>query len=99
MVEEGKEIYNIYKIDTNRKLNVKKVILVVLLIICAIGLILVAKNSIQIIKQHKVYEQYEAQVIFLQKQEEEKQAKIKEKEEKAKQEKLPKLTDGRKEEY
>ena len=43
MVEEGKEIYNIYKIDTNRKLNVKKVILVVLLIICAIGLILVAK--------------------------------------------------------
>ncbi len=99
MVEEGKEIYNIYKIDTKRKLNVKKVVLVVLLVICAIGLILVAKNSIQIIKQHKVYEQYEAQVIFLQKQEEEKQAKIKEKEEKAKQEKLPKLTDERKTQY
>lgn len=96
MVEEGREIYNIYKIDTKRKLNVKKVILVILLIICVIGLVLLARNSIEIIKQHKVYEQYEAQVIYLQKQEEEKQAKIKEAQEKAKQEKLPKLTEERK---
>ena len=53
---------------------------------------MIAKNSIAIIKQYKIYEQYEMQLAVLQKQEKEKVAKI----EKEKQEKIPKLTQERK---
>ena len=52
---EDREIDNIYKITTNQQLNKKKVILLILLIIIVIGLIMIVKNSIEIIKEHNMY--------------------------------------------
>lgn len=64
----------IYGITISEKqINIKKIAILILLIIVAIGLILVAKNAIDRIKQHKVYKQYEAQLATLAKQEEFKQ--------------------------
>lgn len=88
MVKDGNEIYDIYKMNVKRKINIKKIVTIVLIIIVIIGLILVTEECVEIIKQHKVYEQYEAQQIALKKQEEDKLAEI----EKARQEKIPKLT-------
>lgn len=61
----------IYGITISEKqINTKKIAILILLIIVAIGLILVARNAIEMIKQHKVYKQYEAQLATLAKQEE-----------------------------
>lgn len=80
---------DIYKITINEKhLNTKKVAILVLMVIVAIGLIMIAKNSVEVVKQHKVYEQYEGQLVALDKQKEDKQIENQEK----KQEKIPKLT-------
>lgn len=77
----------------NPKEQTKKiVILAVLTIVVVILLILVAKNANEIIKQERIYRQYEAQIIALAKQEQDKQMEI----EKSKQERLPKLTRRRK---
>lgn len=80
---------DIYKISINEKhLNTKKIAILVLIIIVAIGLVMVASNSIEIIKHHKIYEQYDMQLKVLAKQEEDKQIE----KEKKKQEKIPQLT-------
>lgn len=80
---------DIYKITiTEKHINSKKIAILVLIVIVAIGLIMIARNSIEIINQHKVYEQYESQLTALAKQEEQKQAEL----EKRKQEKIPQLT-------
>lgn len=92
MIKEENECYDIYKIDINNQLNIKKIALIVLIILVVIGLIMVAEKSVEIMKQHKVYKQYEAQVIALQQQEEYEKAKIEKQKEKMKQEKIPKLT-------
>ncbi len=89
------KIYGITIGEQTKKLNTKKVILLVLLLIVTLVLIMLAKNSVEIIKQSKIYEQYEAQMIALAKQEEDKLAK-EQKEEKEKKEKLPQLTQDRK---
>lgn len=84
------------EITTNEKqITYKKIIIFILLIIVTIELAMVAYNAIEIIKQHKVYEQYEAQLAALEKQEEIKQAQI----EKRMQEKMPKLTRRRKKKH
>lgn len=79
----------IYRITINEEhINRKKIVIVILMIIVVIGLMMVARNSMEIIKQHKVYKQYEAQLAALAKQEEDKQVEI----EKKRQEKIPVLT-------
>lgn len=90
--------YNIYLTTVQKQTRTKEIvttIIVILLIFILIGLIMIAKNSINIISEYKIYEQYEIQVAVLQKQEQERQAKI----EKKKQEKMPKLTQERKRQY
>ncbi len=80
----------IYGITISEKqINTKKIAILILLIIVAIGLILVARNAIEMIKQHKVYKQYEAQLATLAKQEEVEP--MEEPEEKV--ENMPKLTE------
>lgn len=80
----------IYGITISEKqINTKKIAILILLIIVAIGLILVARNAIEMIKQHKVYKQYEAQLATLAKQEEVEPME----EPKEKVENMPKLTE------
>lgn len=80
----------IYGITISEKqINTKKIAILILLIIVAIGLILVARNAIETIKQHKVYKQYEAQLATLAKQEEVEPME----EPKEKVENMPKLTE------
>ena len=89
MVNDGdNQDYNVYKIITKQQLNKEKIIILISIIITFICLVIIAKNSIDIIRYHKVYEQYEAQIIELEKQEEEKRAEL----ERIRQEKIPKLT-------
>ncbi len=84
----------IYKITIDEKhLNTKKVAILLLIVVVAVGLIMLAKNATTILKNHKVYEQYEAQLGALAKQEESRQTEIEEK----KQERIPKLTQEGKE--
>lgn len=67
----------IYGITISEKqINTKKIAILILLIIVAIGLILVARNAINEIKQNKAYKQYEAQLATLAKQEEIKQQEV-----------------------
>lgn len=93
MLGEGN--YNIYQITTKSRLDTKKIIILILMIIVIIGLIMIAQNSIEIVKRHKVYEQYEAQIIALKKQEEDRKAEIEREQERIRQEKIPKLTEER----
>lgn len=82
----------IYGITISEKqINTKKIAILILLIIVAIGLILVARNAINEIKQNKVYKQYEAQLATLAKQEEIKQQEVVAKEEKTPE--MPQLTE------
>ena len=81
------QIYDIKII--NKPINNKKMAILILLIVVAMELILVAKNAIAIIQQHKVYKQYEAQLATLAKQEEVEP--MEEPEEKV--ENMPKLTE------
>ena len=84
----------IYKITIDEKhLNTKKVAILLLIVVVAVGLIMLAKNTTTILKNHKVYKQYEAQLGALAKQEESRQTEIEEK----KQERIPKLTQEGKE--
>ena len=86
--------YNIYLTTVQKQTRTKEIVTTII-VIFLIGLIMIAKNSINIISEYKIYEQYEIQVAVLQKQEQERQAKI----EKKKQEKMPKLTQERKRQY
>lgn len=95
MVRDGNEIYDICKIKTERQINIKRILIMLLIILVVIGLIIIAKNSIKIIKQHKVYEQYEAQLIALKEQEEKKQIEIEREQERIRQERNPQLTQER----
>ena len=92
MVIDRNDNYNMYMITIDKPSEMKKIVVLVLLLLVLIGLIIIAKNSMEVIDQYKVYEQYEAQLMALQKQEEDRQAEI----EKRRQEKIPKLTQERK---
>lgn len=90
--------YNIYMTLADKQLNTKEIVttvILILLVFILIGLIMIAKNSISIISEYKIYEQYETQLAVLQKQEEERLAEI----ERKRQEKIPKLTQERKKQY
>lgn len=98
MVIDENNDYSIYMITAEKPINTRQIVttvILILLVFILIGLIMIAKNSLSIISEHKIYEQYETQVAVLQKQEQERQAKI----EKKKQEKMPKLTQKRERQY
>ena len=88
MVRDEEDI-NVYKIHTKDKINKKKKILVILIIIALILIIIVARNIQIILKQNEQCEIYEKQVAKIQEEEQ----KQKEEEERKRQEKLPKLTE------
>ena len=88
MVRDEEDI-NVYKIKKEDKINKKKKILVILIIIALILIIIVARNIQIILKQNKQCEIYEKQVAKIQEEEQ----KQKEEKERKRQEKLPKLTD------
>lgn len=86
--------YDIYHITTPKKhLNIRKVILVIAIPIVFIELMMLANKSVQIIDQHKVYQQYEGQVLALQKQDEDRKAQIEAEKERIRKERLPQLTE------
>lgn len=91
MVKDKEDDMDIYKISINVPINKKKIIIMFFIFLIIIGLFIIVENSINLIKQHKVYEQYQAQLATLQQQEKEKQIEL----EKKRQEKIPKLTQQR----
>lgn len=88
---------DIYKIETKQKLDKKKIILVILIIVAFICVILIQKNISKTIEEYKVYKQYKAQVESINHQAEEKIKAEEAKKEKERQEKLPNLTEAGKE--
>lgn len=88
MVRDEEDKEDIYLVET-KKLNIKKIAIIGMIILVVIELSMLTKNLIEIIKSHKVYEQYAAQIMTLKKQEEDRLAQI----EKRKQERIPKLTE------
>lgn len=95
MVREGNN-YSLYQVvSIDKQFNIRIAIIIILLMIM-IGLLLIAKNSIEIIDQYKIYQQYEAQLLALQKQEEDKQVEIEKRKQVIEQTKKIELTqDGR----
>ena len=90
MVREGKEL-NIYLIHTKEKFNKKlKIELVVLILLILTLLIFIAGYSINIIRNNKIYKQYEEQLAILKQQEIERQ-------EEERRSKIPELTEQGKE--
>ena len=86
MVGEGKEL-NIYLIHTKDKFTRKlKIQLVVLIVLILTLLIFIAVYSINIIRNNKIYKQYEEQLSILKQQEIERQ-------ERDRQAKIPQLTE------
>ena len=95
-MEDETKLLDIYKIDTSKKINKKKIFILIEIIITAICLILIAKHSIKTINGQKVYKQYETQLKSILYQEEQEKAQIKAEEERKRQEKIQKLTQVRK---
>lgn len=87
---------DIYRIDVDKKLDKKKILVLGLCIIILIILIFIINYSIKVINGYKVYKQYETQLVSIKYQEQEKQNKINSEEERKRQEKIPKLTEKRK---
>jgi len=87
------EQLNVYKIETKSKLDVKKVLIIVMIMVAIATLIFVINYSISSIKQYNAYKEYEAKLIAHQQEEERKQAEIEAEKERKRQEKIPKLTD------
>lgn len=95
--KENEYQLDIYKIETKQKLDKRKIILVILIIVAFICVILIQKNISKTIEEYKVYKQYEAQVESINHQAEEKIKAEEAKKEKERQEKLPNLTEAGKE--
>lgn len=89
---------DIYKIETKDKIKIdKKLIIILAIILVLILLILSMNNIIKVIKAGQVYKEYEAQLIAIQKKEEEKKLAEEAEKERIRQSKIPKLTEvGRK---
>ncbi|MCI8412277.1 MAG: hypothetical protein HFJ40_07655 [Clostridia bacterium] len=90
---------DIYRIDIDKRLDKKKILILGLCIIILIILIFIINYSIKVINGYKVYKQYETQLASIKYQEQEKQNKINSEEERKRQEKIPKLTEKRKGKY
>ena len=87
MVNDGKEKFDLYKFDTKEKIDKKKILLVILILLSIICLFLIGKNVNNAIKNYQVYKKYEAQILTLKQADVERQkqeAEIKEKEKQAK---------------
>ena len=89
MIKQGNDNYGMYQITVYKQSNTKKIVILNLLAIILIVLILITKNSIEVINQYKIYQQYETQLVALQKQEEI------QKEQEMKQSRIPQLTQER----
>ena len=62
---------NIYKIETKDRIKIdKKLIIIILIIVVLLLLIMLLNNIIKIIETKKIYEEYEAQLIEINKKEE-----------------------------
>lgn len=86
---------NPYKINIRPRLDKKRIFIMIVLILLLFCILLTTNHIKNVIKEYKVYKQYEAQLDSIKHQEEEKQAKIQEKIDKKKKEKNPQLTDIR----
>ena len=96
MIDDNEYQLNIYKIDTKVKIDKKRVIIVILIILSFICIILTGNYISKITKGYKVYKQNESQLQAINHQNEEKQKEIEEETKRKKEEKIPKLTQVRK---
>lgn len=95
MVNDDKRL-DIYKIDTNEKINKKRIFILIICIFILLCFILIIRHSIKVINSYKMYKQYETQLQSITYQEEQKQAELNAEKERKRQEKIPKLTETRK---
>ena len=93
MLNDNKQLLDIYKINTKLKLDKKKILLIILIFIALITCILLGKQIAQIIDSYKVYKQYEAQLDSINYQKKLEEEKKLAEEERKRQEKIPKLTE------
>lgn len=93
MVNDGKDDVYIYKFETKQKIDRKKVLLIVLIILSIICIMLIWKNIHNTITRYSVYKKYENQILSLTNQELEKKQQEDYEKEKIRQAKLPKLTE------
>ena len=63
MVNDGNDDYDIYYLQTTKKLNLKKVAILILIIVISFFLIYIAKNSIDVISKNKTCQ---AQILAVQ---------------------------------
>ena len=92
MVKDEDE-FNVYEFNNKKKIDVKKLFIILIMILFLICVFFTIKNIIIIINEHKAYEQYELQLNALKHQEEERQRKLAEEKERIKKERNPVLTD------
>lgn len=85
--------YSIYEIETNNKLDIKKVAIIIMIIIITIGLIFCIIYGVDLIKKYNQYKEYEARLIAQKQEEERKKSVVEAEKERLRQEKIPKLTD------
>ena len=64
----NKKIYQMSKIN---KLDIRKIIIFLFIIAIIITLIMIAQNSIKVIDDYKIYQEYQAQLATMKKEEEE----------------------------
>lgn len=98
-MKEEEKSYNIYKIETEEKLDKIKVLVIIIAIFILFTLIFIGKNLVEAITYGKIYKQYEQQLIMLKAEEANKNVKEEEerKAEQANKEKIPQLTEVGKE--
>ena len=82
----------IYKIDTKDKIDKRKVVFVLLIILSIVCIFLILNNLFNTKQRYKVYKQYEEQLKIINQQKAEEQAKI----ELERKMKIPILTEERK---
>lgn len=92
MVKDEEKL-NVYEFNNKKKIELKKIFIILIFIIFLICVCFTTKNIIVIINEHKAYKQYEAQLNTLKHQEEERQRKLAEEQERIKKERNPVLTD------
>lgn len=88
-----KEPDNIYDIHPIKRTDKRKVWIIIGIIFIMVCLIIIANNAIKVIQRHNIYEKYEAQLIAIQKAEQEEQLRIAQEKEKIRQLRLPKLSE------
>lgn len=86
---------DLYKIQTKPKVDKSKIFIMIIIILLLLCICLTINYIGKIIISHKVYKQYEAQINSIKYQEQ----KLAEEAERKRQEKIPKLTEERKEKH